>query len=243
MSDVNGGSRPDNDNAAAAKQAARDKAGEGAGLVSEKAADAAGTAKDRASEVAGEATAQARDVAGELREQIQDQARAQTQKLAQNVRQLADELGDMGQSGKEDSPATNAVRQLASRGRDVADKLENQGPQGLVQDLQDFARRRPGVFLMGAALAGFATARLGKGAKSAGNGSMPGTGGEQRSLSASSAGDGTGSRAPDERLSGSSQYPPSREATPPTPSYGGAVSPNGPTTVAGTYADRDAPQP
>ena len=176
MSDFSGASSPNHDTAAAVKQTAQDKAGEGVGLVSEKATDVAGTARKRAGDVAGEASDQVRDVAEELRDQLQDQARTQTQRLAENVHRLADELSTMGESGERSSPATKAVRQIADRGHGIATKLEERGPQGLVSDLQDFARRRPGVFLAGAALAGFATARLGKGVKSTSDGTASGTG-------------------------------------------------------------------
>ncbi|MFF9687020.1 hypothetical protein [Streptomyces sp. NPDC014623] len=242
MSDFNGANRPDNDTAAAVKQTAQDKAGEGIGLVSGKATDAAGTAKERAGDVAGEASARARDVAGELRDQLQDQARTQTQRLAQNVRRLADELGDMGESGKEGSPATNAVKQMSDRGRSVAARLEDRGPQGLVSDLQDFARRRPGVFLAGAALAGFATARLGKGVKSASTGTTSsasrGTG-----RSAAEAGEpGLPAAITDDRFYDAPEPPDSYGRQQPTPSYGGPVSPSGPLPVTDPYPNPDPRQ-
>jgi hypothetical protein len=168
LNDFNGSNSPDNDTRAAMKRAARDKAGEGAGLVADKAADVTDTAKDRASDVAGEAAARARDVAGELRDQVHGQAQTQTDRAARNIKQFSDDLRAMGESGDENSPAARAVTQLADHGHHVADRLGERGPQGLLEDVQDFARRRPGAFLAGAALAGFAAARLGKGIKSAG---------------------------------------------------------------------------
>jgi len=244
LSDFNGANRPDNGTAADVKQTAQDKAGEGIGLVSEKATDAAATAKERAGDVAGEASARARDVAGELRDQLQDQARAQTRRLAQNVRRLADELGDMGESGKEGSPATNAVKQMSDRGRSLAARLEDRGPQGLVSDLQDFARRRPGVFLAGAALAGFATARLGKGVKSASTGTAsPADGGATGRSSPEADGPGLPAAITDDQLSYAKEPPDSYGQPQPTPSYGGPVSPTGPLPVTDPYPDPDPRQP
>ncbi|WP_405455583.1 hypothetical protein OG786_02170 [Streptomyces sp. NBC_00101] len=242
LSDFDGANSPDDrGKASAVKQAAQEGAGEGVGLVGEKAADVAGTAKDRAGDVAGEASARARDVADELRGQLRDQAQSQTDRLAHAVRQLADELGDMGSSGKDGSPATNAVRQVAGHGRDMAARLESRGPQGLLSDLQDFARRRPGMFLAGAALAGFATARLGKGVTSA-------SGDAQAGGSASCSHD---------RGDGNREGPPgtSRAASPYdapgspddygeprlTPSYGGSVAPPGPLPVDDPYPDPRRP--
>ncbi|WP_219689037.1 hypothetical protein, partial [Streptomyces anatolicus] len=169
MSDFQGTSRADQSKPAAVAQTAQAKAGEGAGLVGDKATEVAGTAREQAAEVAQEATAQARDLVGEVRDQLQDQARSQTRRLAENVRRLAGELQEMSESGKPDSSVSGVVRQIADGGHQVASRLEERGPDGLIGDLQDFARRRPGVFLAGAALAGFAVARAGKGISAAGS--------------------------------------------------------------------------
>lgn len=169
MSDFQGANRPNRNSRSAAARTAQDKAGEGAGLVGDKAAEVAGTAKEQVANVAGEAGAQARDLAGQLRGRLQDQAQSQTQRLAENVHRLADELREMGESGQSDSRVAGAVRQIADGGHQVASRLERRGPDGLLGDLQDFARRRPGVFLAGAALAGFAVARAGKGVSAAGS--------------------------------------------------------------------------
>ncbi|MFJ5135964.1 hypothetical protein [Streptomyces sp. NPDC088707] len=142
---------------------AHDKAGEAAAVLGDKATDVAQTAKEQAAHVVGETQAQAKDLVGEFRAQLQDQAGTQTQRLADNVRKLAGEIHDMSEKGEPDSTAAGLARQMADRGHRVADHLEQRGPDGLVSDLQNFARRRPGVFLAGAALAGFALARAGKG--------------------------------------------------------------------------------
>ncbi|MFE2914800.1 hypothetical protein [Kitasatospora indigofera] len=159
------------DAASSAARRVQDKAGEGAQVVADNAAEVAGTAKEQASQVVGEVGAQARDLLSEARGQLQEQARAQTGRLAGNVRQLADELRDMAGRGKPDSTATTAVAQIADGGHRVADHLDRRGPDGLLEDVQDFARRRPGLFLAGAALAGFALGRTGKGVAAAGGSS------------------------------------------------------------------------
>lgn len=239
MSDVSGTNRADSDTAAV-KQTAQKKAGEGVGLVGDKATDVAVVAQERAGEVAGEASAQVRNVAGELRDQLQDQAETQTRRLAGSVRQLSDELGTMGESGEPSSPATKAVRQIAGRGQDMAARLEDQGPQGLLSDLEDFARRRPGVFLAGAALAGFAAARLGKGAKSASNGADA----NRSDRSAGIVGNnGRSAPAAGGYTSGASTSDDAFEQAQPTPSYGGPISPPGPLPVTDPYPNPDPRQP
>ncbi len=221
MSDFQGTSRPDQSRSAAVASTAQDKASEGAGLVGDKAAEVAGTAKEQAAGVAHEATAQARDLVGELRDQLQGQAQSQTQRLAENVRRLADELRDMSESGKPDSTASGLVRQIADGGHQAASRLERRGPDGLITDLQDFARRRPGVFLAGAALAGFAVARAGKGVSAAGSSTTSGSGAE----------------------SGQQQVP-SSPVTSPRPQVTGAGTPHGqfqPPPVAPGYGQPPTP--
>jgi hypothetical protein len=58
----------------------------------------------------------------------------------------------------------------------VAERLESGGLEGALSDLQGFARRRPGVFLLGAAAAGFAVARLVRGAQAANGDGSSGSG-------------------------------------------------------------------
>jgi hypothetical protein len=62
-----------------------------------------------------------------------------------------------------DSPVRALVSDVADRTRKTADYLADRGPEGLLADVQDFARRRPVVFLAAAAAAGFVVGRLGKG--------------------------------------------------------------------------------
>ncbi|MES9807276.1 MULTISPECIES: hypothetical protein [Streptomyces] len=178
MSDFQDSNRQNESRAAEVARTAQDKAGDSASLVGGKAAEVGGTAKEEAGNVVGEAAAQAKDLAGELRTQLQGQAETQTQRLAENVRRLSQELRELGDNGKPDSTMADLARRAADGGHQVASHMEKRGPDGLVSDLQSFARRRPGVFLAGAALAGFVVARAGK---SIGAASSGGTGGEPRS--------------------------------------------------------------
>jgi hypothetical protein len=61
------------------------------------------------------------------------------------------------------------VTQVSQGGRRVADYLAENGPDGVLREVQDFARRRPGTFLAVAAAAGFVVGRLGKGVLGAGS--------------------------------------------------------------------------
>jgi len=141
-------------------QEAKQQAGEVAGATSSAAADVAGTAKEQAGQVVGEAVNQAQDLLAQTQQQITDQAGEQTQRLAANVRQLAQQLTSMAQSGEPGTTAHSLVQQLADRGHRAAGYLEGRQPGDLVTDLQSLGRRRPGAFLLGAALAGAAVGRL-----------------------------------------------------------------------------------
>ncbi|WP_411102880.1 hypothetical protein [Streptomyces sp. cmx-4-9] len=191
MSDFQNARRPDESRTTAAAHTVQDKAGESVSLVGDKAAEVGGTAKEQAANVVGEATAQARDLVGELRTQLTGQAETQTQRLAENVRRLSQELRELGENGKPDSTMADVARQLADGGHKVASHMDTRGPDGLVSDLQSFARRRPGVFLAGAALAGFVVARAGKGISAAASSETTGSGG-----TSPAGGPVTGSSAP-----------------------------------------------
>lgn len=57
------------------------------------------------------------------------------------------------------------VRQLSQTAAHYADRLDSGGFTGVMEDLSNFARRRPGLFLVGALAAGMATACLARGAQ------------------------------------------------------------------------------
>ncbi|HET8683623.1 MAG TPA: hypothetical protein VFM54_17420 [Micromonosporaceae bacterium] len=161
--------------------------------VAEATKDVASTARDQGREVAGQVAAQARSVAGDMRRRVTDEAHTQNQRLASGLRQLAGQLDEMAMD-RADSPARSIVHRLGEGGRRAADYLERQGPEGAMREVQELARRRPGMFLLGAALAGFAMGRLGKGLVGAGTGTgtAAGDGGVYRSryAEATSAEDG-----------------------------------------------------
>lgn len=136
-------------------------AGETAGAAASAGREVASTAKDQARNVAGEVRSQARTVASDVKQRVGDQARSQNDRLAGGLRRMADELEEMvGDRG--DSPARSVVSQVANGGRRAADYLAERGPEGVLSEVQDFARRRPGAFLATALVAGFVVGRLGK---------------------------------------------------------------------------------
>ncbi|GID90975.1 hypothetical protein ACFQFC_37540 [Amorphoplanes digitatis] len=140
----------------------REAAGQAADAAGTAASDVAGTAKEQARRVTGEASAQARNLASEVKGRVTDQARTQNDRVADGIRRMADELDQM-RSDRTDGPAAAVVTRVADGGRQVADYLSRNGPEGVLREVQDFARRRPGAFLATALISGFVVGRLGKG--------------------------------------------------------------------------------
>jgi vacuolar-type H+-ATPase subunit H len=159
MSDREGGSsRPAEQGSESARRqgsAVADEAKQAAGGV-------AGTAREQAREVGSEAQTQARQVGRQVREKVSAETESQAHRLAGNLRQWADELATMADSGKPEAAPREFVSQVANAGRSAADYLDEHGVGGVMQEVQGFARRRPGAFLVGAALAGFAAGRVAK---------------------------------------------------------------------------------
>ncbi len=166
MSTTNEATSTAKDQAGAVAQTTKDEAGNVAGTAGQAAKDVAGTAKEQAASVASEATDRARDLISEARTQVSSQAGTQTQRLADGARSLASELHDMADRSEQQGPGATVVRQVADRTSTVAGYLEGSSPEQLLDDVRDFARRRPAGFLVGAGIAGFVAGRLLKGAKS-----------------------------------------------------------------------------
>ena len=124
--------------------------------------DVKDTAVQQARRVGDEARVQARSVAADVRDRFGDQARTQNTRLVGGIRQTADHLDEM-RGQRQDTPAASVVGRVADGGRQLADYLERNGPEGVLREVQDFARRRPGAFLAAAIAAGFVVGRLGKG--------------------------------------------------------------------------------
>ncbi|PZS14993.1 MAG: hypothetical protein DLM57_13455 [Pseudonocardiales bacterium] len=141
----------------------KDKAADAAHAAKQASTDVAQTAADKVKEVAEETTRQARDLLGEARDQLRQQTGSQHRSLVSNLRSLGDELGGMTQHSEQSGVATELVSQARDRVHGAADWLDRRGPGDLVEEIRSLARRRPGAFLLGAALTGVLAGRLTKG--------------------------------------------------------------------------------
>jgi hypothetical protein len=145
-------------------QVARDEAADVGRTATDAGRHVAGTAADQAANVAQEVKAQARDLVGEARGQVQHQARTGQQKAAEGIRSLSSELREMADGGQQSGPVSEVARQAAQRADRLADWLGEREPMDLLDEVRLFARRRPGAFLLGAAVAGVVVGRLTRGA-------------------------------------------------------------------------------
>ena len=178
--------------------------------------DVAETAGEQARQVTREAGEQARRVMEDARERLSGEFDSQTGRAASGLRQWADELERMADAGADGSSIRTAVRQLSDGGRQAADYLDEHGVGGVVERVGEFARRRPGTFLIGAAVGGFLAGRLAKATVSAGG--SPTTSGAGQGEGDQPAATATSAPVPGSTGSGSygaTPYENGAQATPP----------------------------
>ncbi len=138
---------------------AKDEAATVASSAVGAAGDVAGTAKQEVGNVLSESLEQAKDLTGQVKEQASQQLSSGSEKLTGSLRGLSEQLSNGDTSGI----VGQVLSEAGTRVQSLADELERKGPQGVLSDLQDYARRNPGTFLIGMAAAGFLTGRLVKG--------------------------------------------------------------------------------
>jgi hypothetical protein len=124
---------------------------------------AASVAQEQASQVAAEAARQGRDLLRQAQQQAGDQAARGQQRLAAELLSLGEELSEMADGSGQQGVAAGLARQAASRARGAGRWLDDRSPAQVIDGVQAFARRRPGVFLALAAGAGLVAGRLTRG--------------------------------------------------------------------------------
>jgi hypothetical protein len=152
----------------------------------------ASTAADQAKNVVAETRYQAQDLLQQGRSQLRDQAATQQQKAAQGLGSLAQQLRALadGTSDGAPGPARDLIQQASGKLEEFGSWLQNREPAELLDEVRAYARRKPGTFLLGAALAGVVAGRLTSGIKAAHTGSG--------SLLSSGSGNGSGNYAVDQ---------------------------------------------
>lgn len=140
-----------------------------------------GDALDQVSNVRDEVKGQARQLVDDTKSQLRDKADGQTSQLADALGTFGGELQALV-SGQPDRAGTagHYVEQAGNAVDDLARQIRERNFEGLVNDVQRFARRRPGVFLAAVAATGFVAGRLARSAKDDrdNDGELPGGAGE-----------------------------------------------------------------
>jgi gas vesicle protein len=130
------------------------------------------TAKDQAHQVKDELAAQARGLVEQAKHELRDQSRSQADQAAQAIRRVGDQIDALTEGRPQDAGAVaDYARQAGDKVHQVASRLDERGVDGVLNDAQDFARRKPGVFLLGCAAAGFVAGRLIRGGAASSSGS------------------------------------------------------------------------
>ncbi|HEX3540791.1 MAG TPA: hypothetical protein VHT75_10160 [Acidimicrobiales bacterium] len=157
-----------NDRARDAARVAADQVQGVAGTAAERTQDLAGTIKQEASRVTDEVTTQVRSLTEETKSQVEAQVREAASRVGHGFYQLAEEAQALAEGRPADAPnlgeyVGRAAERLfaASDGiNGLAETIDQRGIEGLVTDVQRFARRRPAAFLLGATVAGFGVGRM-----------------------------------------------------------------------------------
>ena len=115
--------------------------------------------------VASEVKDQARNLVNEAMGQASEQASTQRDRLVGSLQSLSSDLDQMASSSNSSGLASELARQGAERARTLSLRLDGRDPSDLLDEVRSFARRRPGMFLLGALAAGVVVGRLVRGAK------------------------------------------------------------------------------
>lgn len=119
----------------------------------------AGTAKDEAAGVVEEAKAQVSSLFSQVRDELSEQAATQQSRAAGGLRTLGDDLRGMSDASS-GGIAADLVSQASSRASAAASWLDDRDPASLVDEVKNFARRRPGTFIAIAAAVGLLAGRI-----------------------------------------------------------------------------------
>jgi hypothetical protein len=144
------------------KDVAKDQAGNVASTAAQAGSQVASTAADQAKQVTQETRRQAQDLVQQGRQQLQQQARTGQQKAGQGLNDIAQQLRTMVQGGGEapTGPAADLISQAGDKVEQLASWVSAREPGDLIVEVRNFARRKPGLFMLGAAVAGVVAGRL-----------------------------------------------------------------------------------
>jgi hypothetical protein len=138
----------------------REQAGQVGHEAAQEGSQLAGQAAEQGRKVVTETGQQARHLVGEATSQLREQASVQQRRAVEGLRTIGNELQEMAGKSESDGLAGELARRASDAAQQAAGWLENRQPGELVDEVRQYARRHPGTFLAGAALAGLLVGRL-----------------------------------------------------------------------------------
>ena len=120
----------------------------------------ADTAKGEAKAVAREVKYQAKDLYAQTQRELKDQAQVQQHRVAVGLRSVSDELQSMTAKAENPGLAADLLNQVSTRLSGAASWLGDREPSAVLSEVKSFARRKPGTFIIGAAILGIVAGRL-----------------------------------------------------------------------------------
>jgi glucan phosphorylase len=121
-----------------------------------------GEAQEKTQEVAGEAQEKAKEVAGRAQEGVRQQIDDRSTRAGERVTSTAGDLRSVGEELRKQGKETPA--KLADRAAEETEKvgsyLKENGPDKMLEDVEEFGRRRPWAVLAGGLAVGVLAARF-----------------------------------------------------------------------------------
>jgi hypothetical protein len=110
----------------------------------------ADTAKDEGRAVMDTAKHETARLASDARAELRKQGDEQTRRLAERVRDIGGQLEGVQRGEAPSGTVATVLSEAADRANRLAARLDQDGIDAVTSDVKAFARRRPGVFLLGA---------------------------------------------------------------------------------------------
>ena len=152
------------DTAATGQGGSVETAKQEAGALKDTAVSEAGhvaeTAKGEAKAVAQEVKYQAKDLYAQTQRELKDQAQVQQHRAAAGLRSVSDELDSLTANAQNPGLAVDLLNQVSTRLSGAASWLGDRDPSAVLSEVKSFARRKPGTFIIGAAVLGIVAGRL-----------------------------------------------------------------------------------
>jgi hypothetical protein len=126
----------------------------------EQVASVANASMNEAKSVANDATSHAKEVLSQSQAQLRQQADEQLRSLSRTLSDIGRQLTTMTHGQPQQGIVADVANDLASQLSRFADRADQRGVDGLLQDVSRFARKKPGLFLLASFGGGVVSGRL-----------------------------------------------------------------------------------